>query len=232
MKAALATFLVPFMLCAADESKLVAQWSFENSAGEVVRDSVNFNDGVVKGTGKLIFEKGPTGNAAVFDNGKNFIRVADSPALALTDDFTISCFIKPSKVDGYNTILWKGDRLAKPEKINYYLDIKDGIVELKGKDAAGEWIMCVTKSPVIVAGKWQHIEVVFSKGKVDISVNGEVQKTSFSGKNKTFDGNSFIANNSELIIGNGAIIASNTGYPFCGAIDEVKIYNNSFIDIK
>ncbi|MEA3365889.1 MAG: LamG-like jellyroll fold domain-containing protein, partial [Candidatus Hydrogenedentes bacterium] len=162
---------------------------------------------------------GAFGNAAFFDNGRNWLEAASSPALALCDNFTISCAIYPFSVDGFRTILWKGDRTLVPEAVNYYFDLRDGKVELKAKDAAGRWVVHST-APVVRPDAWHFIVVTYAGGTVRIWVNGEECAVHTGENGELHDG--LLPNDGPLMIGTGAN-AQGIAYGFLGLIDEVLI---------
>jgi len=77
----------------ASEQDLVLYLGFEKNDGDVVKDmSGNGNDGTIHGGAKLT-KDGKFGSAMEFDGVDDYITVADSPSLDITDEFTLSIWI-------------------------------------------------------------------------------------------------------------------------------------------
>lgn len=208
-------------LAATSETEALAHWPMEIVQDGVVRDmSTNALHIQVKGEMPDGFIRtGAFGNAAFFGNARNWLEAPSSPVLGLRDDFTISCAIYPLSVDGFRTILWKGDRTLVPEAVNYYVDLRDGKVELKAKDAEGRWVVHST-APVVKPNVWHSIVVTYAGGTVRIWVNGE-ECTVHTGENGELD-EGLLPNDGPLMIGAGAN-SQGIAYGFLGLIDEVLI---------
>ncbi len=205
----------------ANQGDIIAHWPMDAIEEDVVPDASG-NGLDIRAMGEMpagFIRTGAFERAAYFDNGRNWLEIGSAPALSLRDDFTISCAIYPLSVDGFRTILWKGDRTVTPEVINYYFDLRDGKVELKAKDAEGRWKVHGT-GPVVKPGAWHFIVVSYSGGTVRIWVNGEEcpVRTGESGK---LD-NGLLPNDGPLLIGAGAN-SQGIAYAFLGLIDEVRI---------
>jgi hypothetical protein len=209
------------------ESDLIAHWTFDDVSGDKVKDASGAHDGVIKG--KNFVQKGLYGNAALFDRGRNSAVVPHSDDLSLVDDFTIECVIKPFAVGSFRTIMWKGYRSKTPEEINYYIDIRDGKVELKTKDKDGNWTVFSTRKPVLEDNKWYDIIITYKQGKADIYVNGIKRKVGISEKMLTKK--TLLANKHELRIGVGAGHLE-PNYFFSGLIDDIKIYKGVKVDVS
>ncbi len=216
-----------------DETKddhIVAHWTFDSVSENKINDKAGKHGGVVIGanSGKLI-RKGLYGNAVFFDLGRNYVQVPHSDDLSLTDDFSIKCVFMPFSVSGFKTIIWKGDRTASPQRINYFVDIRNGKLELKTKGEDGEWSVFATSDPVIKPNKWHEALILWKDGKVSIYVNGKKEPVSY--QEKKFKGMKLIANKDDVMIGCGHNSRGLAGYPFHGLIDEIVIYNKS-IDVN
>ncbi|MFO7976719.1 MAG: LamG domain-containing protein, partial [Candidatus Hydrogenedentota bacterium] len=208
------------------EIEAIAHWPLEAVQGGVVRD-MGRNELHVEPKGEMpkgFIRTGAFGNAAFFDNGRNWLETPSSPVLGLRDDFTISCTIYPFSVDGFRTILWKGDRTLVPEAVNYYFDLRDGKVELKAKDAEGRWVVHST-SPIVKPNAWHFIVVTYARGTVRIWVNGE-ECAVHAGENGQLDGG-LLPNDGPFMIGAGAN-SRGIAYGFLGLIDEVLIMSGAW----
>jgi hypothetical protein len=77
----------------APEQDLVLYFDFEKIDGDVIKEqSGNNNDGTIHGGAKLT-KDGKFGFAMEFDGIDDYITVADSPGLDITDEFTLSIWI-------------------------------------------------------------------------------------------------------------------------------------------
>ena len=196
-------------------------WTLDVTDGEV-RDVAGNCHGTLEGnqTCELV-HPGIFGNALLFDTGKNCVRFAHSTNISLHDEFTVELVIKPFRVDGFRTILWKGNRKSTPEAINYYIDLRDGRPELKSKDAEGRWI--VYSSPTALdPNKWHHLVFAFRQGETQIFINGQTSQVNVSENGERTSG--LLENTHEAVLGDGANPAG-PAYSFCGLIDDVRIYS-------
>jgi len=220
-----AVLLVALCASSAEIPEPIAYWPMEGIASGAVQDvGPNGLDATVRGTAPEDFVRtGLFGNAAFFDIGRNFLEVAPDPRLDLTNNFTISCAILPFSVDGFCTILWKGDRTRTPQAVNYYLDLRDGKVELKAKDAEGRWVVHST-APCVIPDAWHTIRVSYANGAVRIWVNGESRAVNTGEDGRL--GTSLIANDGPFFIGAGAN-ARGVAYGFFGLIDDLRIMSGA-----
>lgn len=210
-----------------------------NAAGPVVHWTLDVTDGEVRDAagdchGKLEHDRsadlvrpGVFGSAFFFDTGKSRVRFPHSDSISLHDGFTVEYVIKPFRIDGFRTILWKGNRKVTPEAINYYLDLRDGRPELKTKDTNGRWIVYSTPT-VLPANEWHHVVFAFSQGKVDIFVNGQTAKVNVSENGTRSSG--LLENTHEAVLGDGANPVG-SAYSFCGLIDDLRIYQGRELDM-
>ncbi|MBN2308628.1 MAG: hypothetical protein JXR94_06630, partial [Candidatus Hydrogenedentes bacterium] len=205
---------------AASESSPLAHWDFDEIVGGVIPDRAGGHDAAVVGELPLdAIQPGIYGMAAYFDNGRWFAQVAPSHETALEDAFTLVCAIKPLSVDGFRTICWKGDRTVTPQAVNYYVDLRDGKVELKTKDAAGKWTVFSTP-PAVEAGAWHLVMIAYDAGRVGIWVNGHRHEVSVAEDGER--AGRLLANAYALTLGAGAN-AQGTAYSFWGLIDDIRI---------
>ena len=82
---------------------LVAAYGFDEGTGSAVVDATgNGHDTTLAGQARV---SGTYGGALAFDG--NRLTVADSTLLDLTTGMTVSAWIRPSAVNGYETIVYK-----------------------------------------------------------------------------------------------------------------------------
>ncbi len=220
--------LINITLLNAADLKPLVHWDFNQITNNTIKDVSGNNDGIIiGGSTDNCIRPGLFGNAFYFDTGKHYIKINNSDALSLENDFTVEYVIKPEKVSSYRTIFWKGYRKAKPEAINYYFDIRDGKPEMKFKDKTGKWIVYACK-PILKPGQWYHVIFTYKSGNVEIYVNGKKRRNS---KYEDGKGKSLLPNKYDAYIGAGANSRSNAYY-FTGLIDEIKIYKGRVINIS
>jgi hypothetical protein len=195
-------------------------WTFDVSHGEV-RDRAGNCHGTLEGDiPHDCVQPGIFGNALHFDNGRNRVRVPYHPVLSLEDSFAVEVVLKPFRIDSFRTILWQGDRTVKPERISYYVDLRDGRPELKTKDAQGRWIVYATRE-ALTANEWHHVMFTFRAGNVEIHIDGVAREVTVSENGER--GEKLLTNTCDVVLGDGAN-QHGRAYAFCGLIDDVKFH--------
>ncbi len=213
---------------------VIAAWSLTAAAGELVwRLGDTAGEVLNPATGKTqlrfqsspVLEKNPARPELA---GVRFapgvpadLRAESTAETDLTDDFGLEVFCRPDVVSHYRTILWKGDRSVKPERIAYFLSIHEGKLEFKFKDAVGEWVVFSTSEAVIQPGLWQRIAVQFHGGRPRFSVNGKEVPAGdgYAGRAPMAK---LESNRDDLYIGSGRAGAV-PAYGFVGVIGSVKL---------
>ncbi len=207
----------------------ILHWNFDEvaSGGWIKDQAGTAHARIYGGEGSELIQPGVFGNAISLGSVRRYLKVESELAPNLENDFTIYCVIKPSRVESYRTILWKGDRRVEPNQINYFVDIRDGKLELKTMDASGQWIVYAT-SDILQDDEWYEIYIHYKDGNVRMVVNGEERSVGGyeSGKRQK----SLLANEHPLYIGEGSRPGGIKGFPFYGLIDEIKIYQGNAID--
>jgi hypothetical protein len=158
-------------------------------------------------------------------------KVASTPALAgMTKDLTVSMWYAVKGVDeNYQTLLFKGDRSAKPERIQYSISLNYGYPEFKWKDAKGDWQGLMRSSAEAktgaikdawrsAPGEWAHLAVTYSAGSVVIYVNG-VKNAALAVKDKELVGAS-----DELFLGVMAWSGGDRNYWMDGVVADLRIH--------
>jgi len=198
----------------------VVHWALDVTDGHV-RDMAGNCHGRLEGDHAAdLVRPGIFGGALFLDTGKSRVRFPHRDSISLHDEFTVEYVIRPFRIDGFRTILWKGNRRVTPEAINYYLDLRDGRPELKTKDANGRWIVYSTPT-VLPANEWHHVVFTFRQGKVEVFINGQSSKVNVSENGTRSLG--LLENTHEAVLGDGANPAG-SAYSFCGLIDDVRIH--------
>lgn len=190
-------------------------WQFGKLKDDAVKaDGVEASampEGMRPGRASLV--PGISGQGLAF-NGKLRLKVSHGKQLDLINNFTLDCIFRADKIDHYRTIVWKGDRTVNPEQINYYLNIKDGKLEFKFKDAAGEWIVAGSANVVIKAGEWYAVTVTMD---ADGDIRGYVNGTMCF--NRKVKSGKLTVNSAPLYVGGG----HGGAYMFEGVMDSLSI---------
>ena len=133
------------------------------------------------------------------------IEVPSLPSLEARTSLTVAAWVALSaSPQGYQTVLFKGDRATEPQRIHFSLCLCDGIPEFKYMDAAGKWqgimrnadmLLCPGEDSVPLVGlpklkgkTWHHVAGTFSNGRVAVYLDGKVVAAGFAnGQAETTD---------------------------------------------
>ncbi|HWL51997.1 MAG TPA: LamG-like jellyroll fold domain-containing protein, partial [Chthoniobacteraceae bacterium] len=195
----------------------LAWWRFDGLNREgLVPDEVG--EAHLKPRLQPVFEPGLYGNAVRLDQGRPHFSTPSRESVSLTDDFTMTCAVRPDWVKGYNVIVWKGDRSKTPEAINYYFGIRDGRLEFKYKDDANRWLMHTAREP-LKAGQWYEVGVHFRQGEVEMVINGVLQE--LDGPDAASALPALFPNEAPMEVGEGAK-PTVRAFEFNGLLDELR----------
>ncbi len=185
----------------------VAAFSFNENSGTTVADnSGKGNNGTINGA---TWTTGKYGSALSFNGTSNYVTVNDSNTLDLTNAMTLEAWIKPTTLNGWNSILLKeqADNLSYAMYANTDGNVPSGEIFSTYNDYVR------SPSPVSV-NNWTHIASTYNGTTLKIYINGtEVASKNTNGLIKT--------SNNALRIGGNSI----WGEYFNGVIDEIRIYN-------
>jgi chitodextrinase len=188
---------------------LVAAYSFDEGAGTTVTDrSGHGNNGTLSNVAWS--PSGVFGSAASFNGTANsFISVPDSTSLDLTNGMTLEAWVKPSSLDGWNTVLFK----EGTGWYSYALYANTGnnrpsgnVSALSDADLRG--------TAQLPLNTWTHLAATYDGTVLALYVNGVQEATLLTPGPIT-------TSNGQLRIGSNSI----WGEPFDGLIDEVRVYN-------
>jgi len=194
---------------AADPS-LVGWWQFNEGSGTKAADSSGSkNDGTL--SGPVTWDTSWDGTACLSFNGPyNFVRVADSPSLNMTDGITIAAWVNP-RWTGNNRIMQKSTEGSD----NQYRLLKEGgnnirfhVPPFANLEATGF---------IPAKGEWSHLAGTYDGKEIRIYLNGKVAvSTPASGKMSTSNGPLFIGTKHST---------APAGDEYNGLMDDVRIYN-------
>ncbi|MBW2979781.1 right-handed parallel beta-helix repeat-containing protein, partial [Candidatus Woesearchaeota archaeon] len=193
------------------DSGLVGEWRFEYGNSTWTYDETEVNNGTVSGANHTY--EGRVGQAYEFDGVDDYIKIADSNPLDISDELTIAAWIKPKNYSS-------GEQIIATKAGAYGIDVLS-----TGQIKGIVWHKDVIESTGSITqnDKWYHVAYTFdSSGYGRIYVNG----TNTYGEAKT----SGIPTTS-IVLGIGAYDADLDGTPetyfWNGTIDEVIIWNRS-----
>jgi hypothetical protein len=219
------------LAAAASDSGLVGWWHFNSEdGGQTTEDSSSSsNTGTISSaawssSGKL----GSTAyNALSFDGSDDYVSVADSASVSMTEDITISAWVKLSSLTGCQAILSKDDVTLSQRGYallwNHasYANKLIFSVSSTGASFTGG-ILNSSFSPT--AGEWFQVAAILdAESSMKIYVNGDDTTGSYevgSLPSAIFD------NNRALLIGCNENNATGQNY-LNGLIDEVRLYNRA-----
>ena len=191
---------------------LVAALAFNEGTGPTAADaSGSGNVGTL--TGASWIAGGRYGGALSFDGTNDWVTVADAASLDLTTGMTLEAWVRPSAINGWETVLLKemaGSGLA------YALYAADG----GGRPPAGYVFVggdrAVVGSTVLPLNAWTHLATTYDGAIQRLFVNGmEVATRAQSGGISTSTG--------ALRVGGNSV----WGEYFGGLIDEVRVYSHA-----
>ena len=198
-------------------SGLVALWSGEGDGS----DSVNGNNATLT---DISFADGKVGQAFSFNGTSSFFKIPDNPVLDVGagEGFTVTAWIKPSRVDGiYNVIEWN-DYICAFQIGSNPADQGGLIASVFDSDRNNHFLR--SGSGTIVANVFQHIALTYDKvsGVGTLYVNGTIVAQSQLG--------SYVPlTKGGLRIGYRPSNPGDWTYNrfFTGLMDEIAIYNRA-----
>lgn len=158
--------------------------------------------------------------------------------LKITDELTLSVWLAHDYLrKGFENIVFRGDRTALPEQIQFTFSLRSGVPEFKFKDEYDHWQGLVAvgdvysgtsaKASGIRKKVWTHLAVTFNKGMTRIYINGKCEGEC---KTKT---EKLIPCEAPIIIGSGFSPNSKTPkYFFNGLVNDLRMYEKALDDEK
>ncbi|MDD4924651.1 MAG: LamG domain-containing protein [Dehalococcoidales bacterium] len=193
----------------------VAQWKMDEGEGNTVYDSTNNNnDGTLILAGSATssaWVEGKYGSALSFDGVNDYISVADSSSLDVTNTVTVEAWIKQNAASsGITNVLRKGALES------YALLFDDaGTNNLRFSIYSTTLARPATDYISVTLKEWTHIVGVYDGNNLLLYKNGALVSSVSVGSYTLYD-------ESTLILGRNDAVA---GRYFNGFIDDVRIYN-------
>jgi hypothetical protein len=160
------------------------------------------------------------------------------PGLRGGETLSVAAWVAPASTPrSYQTILFRGDRSASPQRIHFSLCLFDGIPEFKYMDGAGRWhgllrngglylrpgrdALPLGELPKVQARRWHHVAATFSAGEVAVYLDGTVI-ASGSEEQKTL-----VPCDAPLMLGAGQGVGGRRAYLLPGLINDVLVFNEA-----
>jgi len=200
----------------------ISHWRFDEGSGSTVYDSIGSNNGYISGAQRA-------GGALEFDGWDDYVDIADSPSLNVTDGITIGMWIKPysgmncDERNNWRFLLAKDEQDWDHYNLIYEASWDVPLIGFSIVTAEGAEYRLWTNS---AAYPDEFVYLAFT-----YDAQTGKQKTYFNGNldsQQTTAGGSINISSGPLRIGGGI----NTGCPdgagfFKGLIDEVAIYDRA-----
>ncbi|MBW0149343.1 DUF6701 domain-containing protein [Marinobacter arenosus] len=203
----------------------VADWHLDNgpwngSSGEVLDASGGGSSGLAVG-GVVFSQQNPawagdpgTCGYADFEEWQfQYIGFADSDRLDLTDQLTITAWVRPESSPLFtDTILSKGS--------NYQIQLdRDGEIRWSWRNTQGTGFMLRTSGANLDQSSWAHIAVVYKAGRQAIYINGDQRASGAAAGVLATNGNPLYLGTDQR----GGFFEY-----FDGSVDEVTLFRSAF----
>jgi hypothetical protein len=186
---------------------LAGYWSFNEGTGTIAYDSSgNGNNGTISGAQ---WTSGISGTALQF-GGSSMVSVPDNSALRPTT-VTVEAWIYADNFQASNFGMIATKEYSTMASYRMQLHSTNGTVQFVTSNSWGS--ECVG-STVLTNGQWHQVDGVWANGTLKVYVDGNLDGSGARAGTPAYS-------TDPLQIG----YASNTGNPFSGKIDEVKIFN-------
>jgi hypothetical protein len=216
-------YLISFVLVSGLVSNtsagLVGYWKLDEGSGTIAYDSSrNENHGTLNGPIWRLSD-GQIGGALEFDGIDDYVEVPDDISFDITNEITVTAWIKPVDVADWRTIVSKYAHTPDWRKDLYWFLNSGNIgISLAGPSGIGgdDWIPDVP----IESGTWTHVALSYDGNFMRMYKNGiNVATNSISGDLLLGDSTS----NESFYIGQN----TEWGEYFDGLIDDVQVYNRT-----
>lgn len=193
---------------------LVGAWSFNEGAGTTVGDASGFGNigSIFQATWHT---SGKYGKALSFDGSNDYVSVADSNSLDLTNKMTIEAWVRPTASSGWRTVMMK-------ENSN---EMAYGMYARESSNRPSGWLRINPTSgssfsagatPGLTLNAWTHMATTYDGTTLRLFING-VQRASRATTGSMY------TTSGPLKFGGNAI----WGEYFAGQLDEIRIYNRA-----
>ena len=191
---------------------LVLALGFNETAGTLTGDSSGAaNHGTVR---EAQFVAGRFGNALSFDGVNDWVTVADSASLDLSNTMTLEAWVNPRAAENWQTVLLKEGAGNMAYELYSNNDVNRPAAYFTGANGT---IRAVTGTAALAVGTWTHLAVTYDGANMRMYVNGVLVRTAA----RT---GAIIPTDGVLHIGGNQVWG---GEFFGGLIDELRVYNRA-----
>ena len=216
------------------DSKIVAQWKFDEGTGTTAADTKGTSNGTLNNIPESAWIDGLVGKAINFDTGDaaSYVEVADNTILDFnsTTSFTISVLMKVADISGTDmNFIWKGatGKNTPDEKGHWYgMLFKDNQLRIAVDDDVQKSQLGFSDANLTMdMENWNHIVGVrdLTAGNLYLYVNGVKVAEMVDGTTEDITSSPL-----PLVIGNN----NNHDRNFLGAMDEITMYNSALSDTE
>jgi len=213
-------FLVPLAAAQGREIRL----DFNQVQGSnLALPGLDLSAGVLTGRGPL-WARGVAGNAIYFNGDvAEAVVIPHHPLNDARESLAIGFWIYPEGHGDHRGIVWKGDRSASPERIQYKVNTRpEGKLEFSAKGAQGEWQQ-IFSDRELPPRQWTRVTITFLRGDCAIWFGGErVAKGPFQVERPgTAPLTELLSCPAPLVLGRMANrVGGAPAYPLQGALDD------------
>ncbi|NJM96063.1 MAG: hypothetical protein HC800_01575 [Phormidesmis sp. RL_2_1] len=195
---------------------LVAHWNFDETSGTQAEDSKGENTGTLTNMTNRQWTTGVVGGALAFDGVDDYVEIADSSALDITETMTLATWIKADSFgDGWTGLIVKGQ---SGDATTYGLDLAwSGQLIFHANGGRSQGL-----SSHLTLGQWHHVAVTYNGSEVQFYIDGQLDAS--HQRNITFG-----TNNEALLLGaklNTGSVSLDAQF-LDGEMDDVRVYNRA-----
>lgn len=199
----------PNLVVANTKDGLVFWLKLDETSGTTLLDSSwRGNTGTLVNTPTSVLNC-PRGNCWNFNGTNQYITVANSASLQITNTITINFWMKPNAVNAFYTTINKYFQTASQR--SYYLYCPS---DVGGMRFYANNTFVASNASITTAGVWQMVTVTYDLSNVNFYVN------TVSGGTAAFS-QPMTAGTDPLYVGSNDGVTQN----FAGQLDDVRIYN-------
>ncbi|TXI33544.1 MAG: LamG domain-containing protein, partial [Candidatus Moraniibacteriota bacterium] len=210
------------------DSALALYWALDDGTSgttptSATDSSTNGNTGTL--TNSPTWTTGQVGNAVDFDGTDDYITVADSDILDVTDstNFTLSGWFNRDTFTTDDTITAKSNgQAASDTGYNVYIDDSTDKLTFVANDGTDQYKL--ESVSTFTATGWHHYALVWDESgatQTKLYIDGVAENVTATG---TFTSVNSMANSVAFRVGS----ESDAGNPFDGKLDEVRLYRRAF----
>jgi len=208
---------LPAGVQAQSDDGLVAEWHFDEGAGNVVEDSSgNGNDGVIYGA---TWVEGKYGKALSFDGVDDYVEIPDKPSLDIMDEITIEAWIHCYDSYDNQELISKVTFGTNQRSYELALGPDNKVrVAFTTDGTADTWKKSTDNKISVSKNQWTHAVGIYDGQTFYVYINGISDGSTDIGEYTIF------SSSSPLSIGRHGMDGRRF---FNGIIDEIRIYNRA-----